>query len=178
MVPTARVAVIPPAAVNEALVRIVVRIVVADVSRPVRKPRVRPAPSPLRIFPVSRTIQGIWARKGPSRRYSPRFREQIQGVPYKFPRYRNREFRWLNRPIALSLIENAITYTTKGPTLKGTDCKSVGSAYAASNPAPPPARSPVRRGQFTSCRKWISFRLVRSNRDREARVLPLPSAKR
>jgi len=49
--------------------------------------------------------------------------------------------------------------------------QSVGSAHAASNQAPPPARSPVRRGQFTSCRKWISFRLVRSNRDREARVL-------
>src|SRR6478752_9140916 len=108
MVPTTRVAVIPPAAVNE-----------ADVSRPVRKPRVRPAPSPLRIFPVSRKIQGIWARKGPSRRYSPRFREQIQGVPYKFPRYRNREFRWLNRPIALSLIENAITYATRDPPSRG-----------------------------------------------------------
>src|SRR6476646_10361697 len=103
MVPTTRVAVIPPAAVNE-----------ADVSRPVRKPRVRPAPSPLRIFPVSRKIQGIWARKGPSRRYSPRFREQIQGVPYKFPRYRNREFRWLNRPIALSLIARTRLHTRQG----------------------------------------------------------------
>ena len=166
MVPTTRVAVIPPAAVNE-----------ADVSRPVRKPRVRPAPSPLRIFPVSRKIQGIWARKGPSRRYSPRFREQIQGVPYKFPRYRNREFRWLNRPIALSLIENAITYATRDPPSRGRTANPW-LRLRCFESSPPPARSPVRRGQFTSCRKWISFRLVRSNRDREARVLPLPSVKR